>query len=79
MRFLIELGLVGAFVGMTWNQSLQSRYNDLTGAPKPPSQGQYMSMQKPGSTGQWMWDPHHHSILDRPAVQSTQTVQQDKH
>jgi hypothetical protein len=78
MRFLIELGLVGALVGMTWNQSLQGRYDEWTGTTKAPAHVQYLPKAAPTSTGQWMWDPHHRSPLDRPAFQSTHTSEQDK-
>jgi len=76
MRFLIELGLVGALIGMTWNQSLQDRYSELTGATKAPAHVQYLPKAAPTSTGQWMWDPHHRSPLDRPGYKTTETVQQ---
>ena len=72
MRFLIELGLVGALVALTWNQSLLDRYKQFAGVKEepplpPPPQVRYVAEPAPSPTGDWMWDPSRRSALDRPA------------
>jgi hypothetical protein len=34
-----------------------------------------VSVPAPTPRGAWMWDPNHHSVLDRPAYDQTQPVQ----
>jgi hypothetical protein len=79
MRTLIELLIVAALIGLTWQQSLQERVASLTGAKlnatatpggTPAPIVRYVSRPAPAATassGEWMWDPAHRSALDRPA------------
>lgn len=78
MRTLIEVLIIGALIALTWQQSLQDRFNALTGAkvqatpmPEPPAPiVRYVPQPTPTASGQWMWDPARRSTLDRPAYDS---------
>src|SRR5579864_5289503 len=71
MRTLCELFVIGALAWLTWDQSLRDRIADLTGTktqpPVPAPVVRYVAKPTPTPSGQWMWDPSHHSTLDRPA------------
>jgi hypothetical protein len=92
MRTLLEILVVIALVGLTWQKSIQDRVNDLTGrkpqaavvttapakttAPQP----QLRPLVRATPSGDWMWDPAHRSALDRPAYnpnQASQTYQDE--
>lgn len=78
MRTLLEILLSAALVGLTWQQSLQSRIDSLIGTnarPTPPAvfvapANGYVAHAAATPSGQWMWDPARRSALDRPAYDS---------
>jgi hypothetical protein len=75
MRTLIEVLIVAALVGLTWQQSLQERLASLTGAKlnaaaTPAPIVRYVTRPAPAATpasGDWMWDSSRRTTLDRPA------------
>jgi hypothetical protein len=78
MRLTIELLLVAAIIYLGWDKPYRDwlRTSESSGAATPaitetPDQ-QITPIARSASTpsGEWMWDPAHHSTLDRPAYDS---------
>jgi hypothetical protein len=82
VRLLCEIFIIGVLLWLTWDKSIRDRIGGLTGRPvqvqqtpavEPSQSGpitRYVERPQPTASGQWMWDPAHHSVLDRPAYES---------
>jgi hypothetical protein len=79
MRLLCEIFVIGALIYLAWEKPFRDWLPNTspavmaTPAPapapvtKPPIQPQPIVRSTSTPSGEWMWDPAHHSALDRPA------------
>jgi hypothetical protein len=82
MRLLLEILIIGALIYLGWEKPFRDRLPaSISGVAKSKpnataaSQSQLTARASSASTaakstatssGAWMWDPSHHSALDRP-------------
>ena len=84
MRLLVEVLVIGGLIYLGWEKPFRdwlpgfqrtedrSQRSGLSPAPINASAAPHQPFVRSTSTpsGDWMWDPAHHSTLDRPAYNS---------
>lgn len=77
MRLLLEVIIVGALIYIGWAtpfrdylpasiSGVAKSSTTQTAAPQPQPPPQPIAISTAAPSGAWMWDPNHHSTLDRP-------------